>query len=414
MAAARASNERIIFGLGHASIAEHAVFNFDVLGVSRLALEALEARRIASFTEKSQRYVKIARDYLVPQEVAGTGYETLFTRVADELFTTYGELLKRIASHYMDTGKVKDAKKARHIAKEDARYVLPLATLAQVGMTINARTLEYMVKALAAMDLQEARDLAGLIYAPAVEVAPSLIRYTEPSAYDRRIRTADFPVLPMESVPVDHGVRLLTATSQGDLNILAALAQRVTGRPVSPAGLKSLPKSTLAAFVKAILKDIRQFDPLPREFEHAVITFQAVISSSAFAQLKRHRMVSLTAGPYAPELGSTMPPVIKAADAEDIFNRAIELSESAWQEMKPLGRGADYILTNAAHRTVIGTMNLREACHLARLRMDRHAQWDIRNFSIDLTGQIRQAFPLCSMLLSGKDRFDEVYKSVFQ
>jgi len=34
---ARRSNRNIIFKMGHHSVAEHAVFNFDVIGVSRLA-----------------------------------------------------------------------------------------------------------------------------------------------------------------------------------------------------------------------------------------------------------------------------------------------------------------------------------------------------------------------------------------
>ena len=413
VAAARNSNERIIFGLGHASIAEHAVFNFDIMGVSRLILEDLEARRIASFTEKSQRYVKIASDYLIPREFAGTTRENRFRTVADALFASYGELLKRISKYYVETNQAPDIKKARHMAKEDARYVLPLATLAQVGMTINARTLEYMVKALSASALKEARDLAKAVYEPAVRVAPSLVRYTEPSDYDTRIRNAGFPDLPVETMP-GNNIRILSATQNGDLNIITALVQRYTGRPVMPESLKLLPKSTLVGFLKAILKDIQRFDPLPREFEHAVITFQAVISSSAFAQLKRHRMISLTAGPYSPDLGHTMPPVIQAAGAEDVFTKAIDLSTSAWREFQQTGRAADYVLTNAARRTVIGTMNLREAYHLARLRMDKYAQWDIRNFSFDLVDKIRGIYPLSSVLLTGKDGFDEKYNETFK
>jgi len=107
VASARISNERIVFGLGHASVAEHAVFNFDVLGVSRLAVEALEARRYASFTEKSQRYVKLSRDYLVPDEVKTAGFEGLFRDVADRMFETYGDLLERLADWYLDQGKRK-------------------------------------------------------------------------------------------------------------------------------------------------------------------------------------------------------------------------------------------------------------------------------------------------------------------
>lgn len=45
--------------MGHSSIAEHAVFNLDILGVSRLAVETIERFRLCSYTEKSQRYVRL-------------------------------------------------------------------------------------------------------------------------------------------------------------------------------------------------------------------------------------------------------------------------------------------------------------------------------------------------------------------
>ena len=41
---ARRSNRRIVFGMGHASIAEHAVFNIDIIGVSRLIAEYIQQR----------------------------------------------------------------------------------------------------------------------------------------------------------------------------------------------------------------------------------------------------------------------------------------------------------------------------------------------------------------------------------
>ena len=66
---ARRSNQNIIFKMGHHSVAEHAVFNFDILEISRLAIEDLERFRLCSFTEKSQRYVTLENDYVVPEEV---------------------------------------------------------------------------------------------------------------------------------------------------------------------------------------------------------------------------------------------------------------------------------------------------------------------------------------------------------
>ena len=70
---ARRSNQTIIFKMGHHSVAEHAVFNFDVVGPSRLAIEELERFRLASFTEKSQRYITLGDDFVVPDEVAASG-----------------------------------------------------------------------------------------------------------------------------------------------------------------------------------------------------------------------------------------------------------------------------------------------------------------------------------------------------
>ena len=45
---ARRSNRTIIFKMGHHSVAEHAVFNFDIIGVSRLAIEEIEKFRLCS------------------------------------------------------------------------------------------------------------------------------------------------------------------------------------------------------------------------------------------------------------------------------------------------------------------------------------------------------------------------------
>ncbi|MCK5259920.1 MAG: FAD-dependent thymidylate synthase, partial [Candidatus Omnitrophica bacterium] len=45
---ARRSNSSIIFKMGHHSVAEHAVFNLDILGISRFAMEELEKFRLCS------------------------------------------------------------------------------------------------------------------------------------------------------------------------------------------------------------------------------------------------------------------------------------------------------------------------------------------------------------------------------
>ena len=55
--------------MGHSSIAEHVVFNLDILDVSRYLTEIIQKSRLASFTEKSQRYVTLKSAYYIPEEL---------------------------------------------------------------------------------------------------------------------------------------------------------------------------------------------------------------------------------------------------------------------------------------------------------------------------------------------------------
>jgi len=113
---ARASNQRIVFDMGHHSVAEHAVLNFDLADVSRLVVEAIQGHRLASFTEKSQRYVRLDGGFVVPPEVAGTAHENRLRAFVERCFQTYRELCDALCAAGMDP----------KAAGEDARYVLPL------------------------------------------------------------------------------------------------------------------------------------------------------------------------------------------------------------------------------------------------------------------------------------------------
>ncbi len=138
---ARTSNENIIFEMGHSSVAEHAVFNFDIIGVSRYLVETIQRTRLASFTEKSQRYVTLDGDYIVPQEIKGTTLEKDFKNIVAMQINLYDHLYES-GKEFLEKNRFAGTQKELYgKAKEDARYVLPLATETQLGMTINARSI---------------------------------------------------------------------------------------------------------------------------------------------------------------------------------------------------------------------------------------------------------------------------------
>ena len=157
------------------------------------------------------------------------------------------------------------------------------------------------------------------------------------------------------------------------------------------------------------------YDFPPREFEYADLTFEVVLSASAFAQLKRHRMATLTTQPYDPGLGVTVPPSIEAVGAGPEFRSMIERTDAAYAELRRAAGApaAAYVLTNAHRRRALVKFNLRELYHIARLRQDFAAQWDIRGLAASMTGAARKAMPLSSLLLGGKDAYPAQYQKVF-
>ena len=409
---ARKSNSKIVFDMGHASIAEHAVLNFDIEGISRLALEALESHRLASFTEKSQRYVRFDKDYVIPDDV---GDRERFIELSDMLFATYKKLSEELIKYYVDQGV--DKKAAKKIAVEDARFILPLATKSQVGMTVNARELEYMIRVFGASRYSEVRLLGRMLVEEAIKIIPSLIRYTRPAKYDHLLhewqgKRFDYP----SEVLQKHKelLEVLDYTQNGELLIIAAMLNRLYGRYLSEKELEDLEGRLdyYMGILELFFNEMGPHDPAPREFEHAKVTFGGVLSASAYAQLKRHRMMSISAGPYDLRLGYTVPPVFEKAGVKDIFIEAIERLNKELSGFDENVR--PYFFTNAHRRRVIVTANLRELYHFFRLRMDRHAQWEIRDFAIKLAAEVKRLFPVCGALIAGKDTFESVKQAYFE
>jgi len=422
---ARSSNQKIIFAMGHHSVAEHAVFNFDIMGISRLALEETEKFRLVSYTEKSQRYVTLEGDLVMPGEIGDAGQKKLFLATVRKqnrfYFKSFALLNKRLQRRHRGMAKSSAGQKLLEgWAKEDARYILPLASSGQVGMTVNARNLEHMFRRLRLSSRAEVRELGEKLYALVLPIAPSIILFPEPTTFDREAFSAldgYFARRPGPAgLPPGGEPAVVSFTENGDDVILAARACAVGGLDFTRAlaMVKKTSPERKRTMMLEFFKDVQFFSAMPREFEMADITFQAVVSAANFAQLKRHRMATLLAGEYAPALGNTCPESIREAGLENEFNGIIETANLAYLAIKKeSGAAADYVLTNSHRRPVLMKMNLREMYHFARLRDDEHAQWDIRALAHGLTEKVRALMPLTTMMLCGKSRFAEEYRKIF-
>lgn len=434
---ARQSNRTIIFKMGHHSVAEHAVFNFDIIGVSRLAIEEIEKFRLCSYTEKSQRYVKLEDDFLLPEEIKRAGKQKTFFKTIAIQNALYHDLYKKLKPYFFDkfSNFAQHSKKHQILtgwAKEDARYCVSLATLGQLGMTANARNVEYLIRRFASKDLSEVRELGRKIYAIAKTVAPSIVLFTEACDYDTKTYKN------LESTAArfftgrnrrdfrrgkrgrkkeeDECIRLVSYTEDGDAKLVAALLHTSSTQSYKECMAKalSMDKEKKCRLCKTAFENMEFFDAVLREFEYVDLTYELDISATCFAQLKRHRMASLTAQPYNLDLGVTVPPSVREVGAEKDFLDVIDQTEESYRTLKDsLKTGAEYVLTNAHKRRVLMKVNARELYHMARLREDATAQWDIRDIVSRMSQMAKEVMPLTFLLIGAKDSYPEIYKALF-
>lgn len=171
-----------IVRMGHESPIEHASFTFAIEGVSRALLAQLTRHRIASYSVRSQRYVREADfGYVVPPEIAGDerarGY---FDNAIFSANLEYRLLVNRLMELHEERGMAKSY--ARKKAQEDARFVLPNACETQLIMTMNARELLHFFSMRCCNRAQwEIRSLADEMLRLCKGVAPHIFEMAGPA-----------------------------------------------------------------------------------------------------------------------------------------------------------------------------------------------------------------------------------------
>ena len=139
----------MLISIGHESPLEHVSFTFAVEGISRACSHQIVRHRIASFSQQSQRYVKLDQfEYIIPPEIErNEEAKKIFIESMNKCQEDYDKLVEILfAKHYqelLDKGvsEKKAKSQAEKMSIEDARYVFPNACETKMVFTINARSL---------------------------------------------------------------------------------------------------------------------------------------------------------------------------------------------------------------------------------------------------------------------------------
>lgn len=396
-------NEKWVVGYGHASVAEHAVLHLAVENISRLAVESLESNRLASYTEKSTRYQVFDRDaFYTPAVIASSKYAQLFSDTIHLLYDTYFDSIDpvRAVIHQKyprgsDESEKKYEGRIRSKWIDNCRFMLPMATLANVGMTANARVLEHTLTKMLSHPLDEVREIGLEMRAVARAEVPTLLKYADASEYlAREYKNAEANSQNGQSN--NESVKLIDFDREAEVKFIAAYLYR--GSEASYAEeidrARALASAERAQLIAAALNGRGEFDAPLRELEHATITVECVLDQGAYFDVKRHRMMTQTAQPLTVDLGYATPKAIVDAGYRDRYQQALRSAADAFNALRQeFPNEAAYVVPNAFNRRVLMTMNLREAFHFCSLRGSPTGHFSYRRIAIKLYEVLREVYP---------------------
>lgn len=363
---------------GHNSTVEHTVFNLAFQNVSVLVEQFVIEFRLASFTVKSRRYVDFAKlGYYVPHFESKSVHDKYMAHM-DYLYGEY--------EYFINAG----------IPKEDARFLLPYSLYSNFYCTLNAREMINMLYAMIygrGASFPEIKTLGESLLEQARRLTPGIFTDFE----TRRPTVQDIPTFnykpDVEAIKNEDAVELLSYTPDAAKVIARAALIEFCNLPTSQIENIISDNNECAKIIKSVISSKRQ-----RPLEAATFTFRINnVSLSCLTHFARHRMQSIG----IPSLTLTdrkrhiLPATIAVNDElKERYCNAFTKTAELYEQLKINGICEEllaYIQLSGNTVDIVTTINGRELLLFMKLRSCNRAQWEIRDFAIDMLKKLRAA-----------------------
>ena len=363
---------------GHTSTVEHTVYNIAFQNVSVLVEQFVIEFRLASFTVKSRRYVDFAKlGYYIPH---------FNSKSVQDRYIEHMDYLYREYENLIDCG----------IPKEDARFLLPYSLYSNFYCTLNARELINMLYAMIygrGSAFAEIKALGESLLEQARRITPGIFTDFE----TRRPALCDIPNYDYKPnkdyVASEEAVELLSYTPEASKAIARAALIEVCNLPTRQIEEIITDDNECSKIIEKVINSKRQ-----RPLEAATFTFRINnVSLSCLTHFARHRMQSIG----IPSLTLTdrtrhiLPDTIATKpELKERYCVAFEKTAQLYAELKAKGVCEEllaYIQLSGNTVDIVTTINGRELLLFMRLRSCNRAQWEIRDFAIDMLRKLRTA-----------------------
>jgi len=192
----------------------------------------------------------------------------------------------------------------------------------------------------------------------------------------------------------------------GEKKILAAALFRFNEMSYTDAlaHVKSLKKKERAILAEAVLGKLGRYDVPLRELEYCNYTFDLVMDQGAFAEFKRHRMMTQTPQRLTTRLGYSVPLLVTEAGFGSRYEEAMEAAIQMYEKLHAFNPDvAQYIVPNGFNRRVLAQFNLREAFAFCQLRTAANAHFSIRRVAQKMYEEMSRVHPLLTKYMKLRD-----------
>ena len=451
------------FQYGHRSIADLAHIALAIERLSILAAIVVADEQRWDGQERSTRYQNFRKSGYYTPAFAEPSSQALYRETIESLFATYEKLSQSTFEYLasitprpaeMKTDAYERTLRAR--AFDISRYLLPLATNTSLGEIVNARTLESQVAHLLSQPHKEVRDLGALLkkaaLSPAynaneeslralvaeiralspelaeraerellreVRVAPTLVKYADPSAYEIETRRE----LEQAAAELMRGAAIEPAPL-GDLIDDDSTGDDPAGKDVlEKDGLEIELATTLlyghchysyrqlrgviAAAGKARRRELidlglrhrGRHDEMLRPFyagQH--FCFDILMDIGGFRDMHRHRRCVQIMQDFTTAHGFDTPPEVEAAGVRSDYESAMRRASAAVEKLAASGgeeaaQSAQYAIPLAFRKRTLFKMDFAETVYISELRTTPAGHTSYRNVAYAMYEAVAKKHP---------------------
>ena len=437
------------FQYGHRSIADLAHIALAIERLSILAAIVIADEQRWDGQERSTRYQDFKKSgYYTPDFGEDQDARAFYRQTVDQLFADY-ERLSETAFRYLrgiipkpaDMKQEAYERTLRARAFDVSRYLLPLAANTSLGEIVNARTLETQVAHLLSHTHKEVRDLGALLKKAAttpaynaneeslralvadiravstelaeraerellheVRVAPTLVKYADPSSYEietRRelqqaatdlMRGAAIAPAPLVDLLDEDPIEVELATTL--LYEHCHYSYRQIREAVGAAG-----DGQRREIIELGLRNRGKHDQMLRAFSAGQqFRFDILMDIGGFRDMHRHRRCIQIMQDFTTAHGFDIPPELEAAGARADYESAMKRAEAAVQKISESGGGearqnAQYAIPLAFRKRTLFKMDFAEAVYISELRTTPAGHTSYRNVAYAMYEAVAKRYP---------------------